>query len=176
MDIVALPGVDVVHNLLEFPWPYPADSFDHAYLSHVMEHVPHFLGGKHTKDGFILVMEELHRILKPGGTAEIRCPHPESVDRWVDPTHTRIVHPRNFEYFGHEAALNYYTSARFNTVVAEVTLRSAVLQNFLPMGKKKLGLTTHLAERLPFMKPLLYRKPYELRVVVEKTPASYASP
>lgn len=171
MDIAALPGVDIVHNLMDFPWPIESGTFDHVFCSHVMEHVPHHYGAKDGKDGFIRVMEEFHRILRPGGTVEIRAPHPESIDVWCDPTHTRVVHPKNFDYFRSDSGLSYYTTARFRLRTCEVSKRSASLEGFLRMGPKRLGLTTHLAERIPFLKPLLYRKPWELRVVVEKVEA-----
>lgn len=167
MDITPLEGVDVVHNAMEFPWPLEDESFDHVYCSHFMEHVPHTVPG-HAKDGFVLVMEEFHRILKPGGTVEIRSPHPESVDRWADPTHTRVVHPKNFRYFEPDSGWGYYTTAKFRTREMDVTVHTAVAPDFLPMGASGLGITQHLAERVRPLERLLKRQPWELKVVLEK--------
>ena len=167
MDIAPLPGVDVIHSVTQFPWPFENGTFDHVYCSHIMEHVPHHLG-THAKDGFLLVMEEFHRILRARGTVEILGPHPESVDVWSDPTHTRIVHPKNFAYFDPASGFDYYTTAKFRVRTIEVTRRSPILESFLPMGEKRLGLTTHLAERIRFLRPLIYRRPWEMRVLLEK--------
>lgn len=167
MDVAKLDGVDVVHDILRFPWPFEAGSFDHVYMSHVLEHVPHRVDG-HARDGFVLVMEEVHRILRPGGTFEILSPHPESEDRWVDPTHTRVVHPGNFDYFRDDSRLAHYSSARFRVVTSEVSRRSAVARRFLPVGKQRLGLLEHVGLRVPGMRRLVYRKPWELRVVLQK--------
>ena len=38
LDIVPLEGVDVVHDLDKFPYPFPSDTFDYIRLSHVVEH------------------------------------------------------------------------------------------------------------------------------------------
>lgn len=167
MDVVPLPGVDVVHDLFELPLPFPDASFDHILCSHILEHVPHRLGGS-PKDGLVQMVEEFHRVLRPGGILEVLAPHPDCVDAWADPTHTRIVHPRTFEYFTAESRFNYYTTARFRVRVVEVTKYSLVAPDFLRLGKSRLGLFSHLAARFRFLHPLLYRRPYELRVVVEK--------
>lgn len=168
MDIAPLKGVDVVHDLLSFPWPFEANSFDHVFMSHVMEHVPHYVGHKDSKDGFILTIEEIHRILKPGGTLEILSPHPDSPDVWADPTHTRVIHPKNFQYFDPDSRYNFYSPVRFRVRVAETSKFLPVLPNFLRMGKSRLPITEHVALRLPFLKRLLMRRGSEIRIVVEK--------
>lgn len=168
MDIVALPGVDVVHDLLAFPWPFPDNSFDHVFMSHVLEHVPHYVAHKESKDGFILAIEEIHRILKPGGTLEVLSPHPDSPDVWADPTHTRVIHPKNFDYFTDDGRYNFYSPVRFHVRVVETSKKLPVLPNLLRMGKSRLPATEHLALRLPFLRGLLMRRGAEIRIVVEK--------
>lgn len=167
MDIVALPGVDVVHDVLAFPWPFEDDTFDHILMSHVLEHVPHYIGHKSSKDGFILIMEEMHRILKPGGRLEVLCPHPDSPDVWADPTHTRIVHPKNFAYFSDDSRYNFYTQVRFKILASEITQRIP-RWTFLRLGASRLPLAQHVGLRVPFLKKLLLPIPFEQRVVVEK--------
>lgn len=167
MDHAALEGVDVVHDLMELPWPFDAGSFDHILCSHVLEHVPHVLPGKDKRNGLVLVMEEMHRILKPGGTVEIRAPHPEAADRWADPTHTRVLHPRTFEYF-EEGKFGHYSGARYRVERIRITARGPVAPFFLTMGRGELGLTVHLCERLPFLRPLLKRRPAEFSAIMRK--------
>ena len=39
MDRAAAPGVDVVWDLDQYPWPLAADLFSRIHMSHVIEHV-----------------------------------------------------------------------------------------------------------------------------------------
>ncbi len=39
VDRVALPGVDVVHDLEITPYPFPDNKFDEAHIYHVLEHM-----------------------------------------------------------------------------------------------------------------------------------------
>lgn len=66
IDIADLPGVDIRHDLLAFPWPIEAESVDEAFSSHFFEHVPARL-----RPAF---MSELWRVLKPDATAVIVTP------------------------------------------------------------------------------------------------------
>jgi len=56
---------EVSHNLNIFPYPFDDNTFDVIEAFHILEHL----------DKPFSVMKELHRILKPGGTLEIRVPH-----------------------------------------------------------------------------------------------------
>jgi SAM-dependent methyltransferase len=92
VDSVRLPGVDVVADLdfcREKPLPFPNDSVDEFLLSHVIEHLGDPLG----------LMQELHRIARPGARATIRCPYGASDDADEDPTHIRRMFPQSFGYF-----------------------------------------------------------------------------
>jgi len=113
VDCVALPGVDVVHNLDSFPYPFAADSIDQIHAYHVLEHVPDVM----------TTMEEIWRISKPGGTVHIRVPHFSGILAWKDPTHKRSFTSESFGYFG-ENGYSYYTRARFQVV--SVRLRYSI--------------------------------------------------
>lgn len=82
---------DEVVDLEDTPWPWEDSEFDHVLMSNVLEH----LADQHA------ALHELHRIIKPGGTAEVRVPHPNSPGFWADPTHT---HPVSEQTFSHELA------------------------------------------------------------------------
>jgi SAM-dependent methyltransferase len=58
-------NIDVQHDLNSLPYPFADNSFDHVLASHVLEHL----------DRPFVVMKELHRILKPGGTLIVKVPH-----------------------------------------------------------------------------------------------------
>lgn len=116
-DISTDIRTDAIVNVFAPPYPFADNEFDHVLVSHILEHVPHVLPGTDgAKNGLILVIEEIWRILKPGGTVEVRVPHHNSRKRWKDPTHTRVVDPLQFEYFSPDHHLNFYSHARFETV------------------------------------------------------------
>ncbi|MFA5830725.1 MAG: methyltransferase domain-containing protein [Candidatus Paceibacterota bacterium] len=65
VDWQELTKPDVVHNLNVLPYPFSENTFDFVEAFHVLEHL----------DKPFLVMKELHRITKPGGTVTIKVPH-----------------------------------------------------------------------------------------------------
>ena len=80
MDILSLPGVDVVHSFNVVPWPFKDDEFDLVFLNHALEHV----------GDVVAVMDEIHRVLKPEGRVVIQVPYFRCVDAYNDPTHTHF--------------------------------------------------------------------------------------
>lgn len=76
------------------PWPTGDHTIDGLRASHVMEHIP--AGADR-----IAVMNEAHRVLKPGGVFEIRVPDCAS-GTWhadADPTHVSRWRVESFHYF-----------------------------------------------------------------------------
>jgi SAM-dependent methyltransferase len=113
VDCLALPGVDVVHDLNSYPYPFAADSVDEIHAYHVLEHVPDVMA----------TLEELWRISKPAATVHIRVPHFTGILAWKDPTHKRSFTSESFGYFG-QNGYSYYTRARFD--VMSVSLRYSI--------------------------------------------------
>jgi SAM-dependent methyltransferase len=96
VDAAPLPGVDVVADLERCRTqrlPFGDDAADELLLSHVIEHLDDTLG----------VMQELHRIARPGAIATIRCPYGASDDADEDPTHRRRYFLNSFGYFSQPA-------------------------------------------------------------------------
>lgn len=92
IDRVKLPGVDVVADLNDCRntrLPFDNDSVETFYLSHVIEHIPDSLA----------LMQELHRIAKPGASLVARTPYGSSDDAWEDPTHVRPYFIQSWGYF-----------------------------------------------------------------------------
>lgn len=56
---------EVIHDLNVFPYPFPDNSIDLIEADHIFEHL----------DRPFFVMRELHRILKPGASLNIKVPH-----------------------------------------------------------------------------------------------------
>ena len=86
LDNVQLPGVDVEHDLLDFPYPFDNESIDKIYLRHVIEHF--------AIENINFIMNECNRILKNDGLFVITVPRVFSISAFIDPTH------RSFLTFG----------------------------------------------------------------------------
>ena len=83
------PNIDVVHNLDQYPWPFEDDSIDEIWMNQVLEHVsdPN------------RAMQEIHRILKKGCTAQICVPHFTWQYAYTDPTHKTFYAYNTFFYY-----------------------------------------------------------------------------
>ncbi len=102
IDLLQLPGVDVVHNLDIYPWPFQESTFDLIYGHSVIEHLSDLVGA----------MEEMHRILKPGGRIIMAVPYFRSVDAFQDPTHKIFFTSATLDYFLDEE--NKHSSFRYS--------------------------------------------------------------
>ncbi|NQY73421.1 MAG: methyltransferase domain-containing protein [Candidatus Margulisbacteria bacterium] len=106
-DLVSLPGVDVTHDLDQFPWPWEDQVFEEVYMKDVLEHV----------SDVIKTLEELHRIMKPGGKIFVAVPYWNSFEAITDPTHKNQFNEFTFQFFDptHRRCKNrpYYSKARF---------------------------------------------------------------
>jgi SAM-dependent methyltransferase len=127
MDMRDLPGVDIVHNILDFPWPLPDESVIRAVCSHLVEHIPphppdsrivslvnllinngaitaddaqDYLGDwQDTTPRFIRFMDEVWRVMKPDGQFAIVCPHGYSPGQLQDPSHINASNETTWAYF-----------------------------------------------------------------------------
>jgi predicted SAM-dependent methyltransferase len=79
VDIAKCDGVDIIHDLTKFPYPFKDKSVDAIFSSHFVEH----LDG----DERIKFFNECYRILKPGGVMRHLHPYYKSVRAYQDPTH-----------------------------------------------------------------------------------------
>lgn len=122
VDIVPLDGIDVVHNLMVYPWPFDDNSAEYIKAKDIIEHM-----ATHLPDGSSSIMKfvnECHRILKPGGTLWMQTPRYDAEFLWIDITHVRGFHERSFDIFDNETdfgkAIGFYSEAQFH-VTSEVT-------------------------------------------------------
>jgi hypothetical protein len=79
VDAFAFVGVDFVVDLRQTPWPWADASVEAAHASHFVEHL--------TGPERCAFVNELHRILVPGGQCQIIVPHWASNRAYGDPTH-----------------------------------------------------------------------------------------
>lgn len=140
VDMLELPGIDVVHNLMEFPYPFKDAVADFIKAKDLVEHLDHYVAYREPQSfagmsvgdpkwrvgqpTIIAFVEEAHRILKPGGTLWIQTPRFDAEFLWIDPTHVRGFHERSFEFFDPEQdfgkSTGFYSRAKFK-VKSEVT-------------------------------------------------------
>lgn len=104
VDINPDTDADIVHDLNQFPYPFDSSMFDEIYADNVIEHL----------DNVLKVMEELHRISKPGGILIIKVPYFRSRFAYIDPTHKHFFTTESFTYFDpehiHHSLYNYSPS------------------------------------------------------------------
>lgn len=87
VDIQPSPGVDVVHDLDETPWPFADGSAEMIVIHHVIEHV----------ENPVDVVLEAARVVEPGG--EIDLKYPIGGATHGDPTHRHFWNCRVARYF-----------------------------------------------------------------------------
>jgi len=91
MDIRPCKGVDIVHDVQEFPWPIPDNIVIQALCSHLWEHIE----PKHR----IKFMDEIWRVMKPDGQLLLSVPYYSSFGACQDPTHYPCPNEATFTYF-----------------------------------------------------------------------------
>jgi SAM-dependent methyltransferase len=94
VDIAAIEGVDVVHDLTKFPYPFKDNSVEEIFCSHFIEHI--------TGDDQMKFFNELYRIMKPGAKALMIAPYYNSARCWQDPTHKTAISEARFMYYNKE--------------------------------------------------------------------------
>ncbi|MCZ7649388.1 MAG: class I SAM-dependent methyltransferase [Planctomycetota bacterium] len=133
IDILPGPSVDIVHDLNSLPWPLEENRFERIVASHVLEHLNDLVG----------VMNEIHRVAKPGARIELLTPHFSSLNSWEDPTHTRHFARRSFEFFD-TSKPHHYTNRCMKTRKVELTFGGGLWDLF---GKILYKLSPNLWEK-----------------------------
>lgn len=88
LDSAPLPGVDIIYDIEMLPLPFKNEVFDEILCQDVLEHVE-----------YIPLLQDLHRILKPGGVITIRVPHFTSKNNYIDPTHKKRFSINTWDFF-----------------------------------------------------------------------------
>lgn len=91
IDIRDMEGVDIVHDLEEYPWPLLDDIATQAIASHVVEHIKPWFS--------INFMDEVWRILLVNCVFAVSTPYPGSRGFWQDPTHCNGWNEATWQYF-----------------------------------------------------------------------------
>lgn len=162
IDISKTDSVDYVMDLQQFPWPIESESAEEVNCSHYIEHIPHsnykndikkcieksntfeefkenLIENLDEKDGFIKFINEVYRILKPGGKVKLVAPYYTSMRAYGDPTHVRFIGDSTFWYLNkkwiEDNRLQHYgLNCDFDVKISyyisnEMTLKSEEVRN-----------------------------------------------
>lgn len=88
IDCIDMPGI-LQLDLEIGRLPFPKGSVTEIIASHIMEHLHNYLK----------LLNECHRVLKPGGSLYFRAPCYPSVECFQDPTHVQFFTERTLNYF-----------------------------------------------------------------------------
>lgn len=162
LDIRDLPGTDLLADL-EAPLDrLPDASVEHVEAHHVLEHV----------SALDELLDELHRVLVPDGSIDIRVPHWANPLGYSDPTHVRLFGLYSFCYLvplqeqplGRKVP-NYRSRRPFDIETLELCFRRnnrlfQVLESFLNADHRRLeAYEKNLANTI---------WPYEVHCVLKK--------
>lgn len=86
-------------DLVIEPIPFPDDSFDYVPAHDFLEHVPRLIYLPQRRNAFVEVMNEIHRVLKPGGVFMSFTPAFPHGPAFRDPTHVNIITEETFPLY-----------------------------------------------------------------------------
>ena len=99
IDIINQEESDFIYeqcNVVLEPLPFKESTFNSVSAYDLLEHIPRFaIINNQTTFPFILLMNEIYRVLKPGGTFYAITPYYPRDEAFVDPT--PFIGEQNFE-------------------------------------------------------------------------------
>ncbi|OGW07965.1 MAG: hypothetical protein A2W75_00495 [Nitrospinae bacterium RIFCSPLOWO2_12_39_15] len=136
IDISPKSKADVIHDLNNFPYPFPDNEFDKVICLDILEHL----------DNIVKVMEEIYRICKSGAEVSIRVPHFSSTHAYGDPTHRHIFSTESLNFcIPSLSNYDFYTEAKFELVRLKINFWKihrlngiSVIANLFPQYYEKL--------------------------------------
>ena len=99
IDISSDTQADVIHDIEQFPYPFEDESFDEIVSKQVLEHLEKPLEA----------LDEVYRLLKPGGKMMIQVPHFSCHYAFRS-----LHHKHFFSYFSLDTYLTKYGRFRYN--------------------------------------------------------------
>lgn len=96
INVDIIPSADVVVDLENGSLPFPDNSVEEIRAEQVFEHISNFLP----------LMNEIHRILIPGGRLRGHVPLAGTLQSFQDPTHVRFFVPDTFAYWQKDCPLH----------------------------------------------------------------------
>jgi len=133
VNVDRVPPADHIVDLAK-PWPWPENSIVEILAHDIVEHLPNKI---HT-------MNDLWRVLRPGGRVEIVVPCACGPGQWQDPTHVSGWVMNSFQYFEEKS----FARVRFGVaygIQARFRIHRLDKQNF-PDAKEPVPKITALLE------------------------------
>ena len=132
VDMLDIEGVDVIHNLMDFPYPFETDSADYIQAVDLVEHLDNYTSDR--RPSVVAFIEECHRILKTGGELFMQMPGWKSPLLWIDVTHVRGFDIQSFDFFDPDTEFgktrDFYSEAKFK-ITKKHEFENGVLQFWL---------------------------------------------
>jgi SAM-dependent methyltransferase len=166
VDIRALSGKHEfdyrVANLALDPIPFEDDSFGSVSAFDFLEHIPRILAtndGRDTFFPFIRLMDEIWRVLAPGGRFYALTPCYPHAEAFVDPTHVNIITEQTHAYFCGADALGrmYGFTGNFRAIRARWVQRGEAY-SALPGSAQNYSTGNRIARRLRSVSRMLRGK------------------
>ena len=95
-------AADVIADINGGHLPFRDSTFAKVWAVHVIEHVA----------DVIQTMEEMHRLVRPGGIIVVETPHYTDFSSFCDPTHRWHLNSFSFRYFTEDGGFSYYSRRR----------------------------------------------------------------
>lgn len=121
-DVNRQVKADRYFDLETFPYPLEPGFADEIFMDQVLEHL----------EDIPQVMDELHRILKPGGVLKVRVPYAKSDWAFQDPTHKHFFTENTLSYFCEGfPGIDFYSAGKYRLLKAELTADRTTLRHRL---------------------------------------------
>ena len=160
-------------NLALEPIPFASGLFGSVSAFDFIEHVPRVLNGREpntTCFPFVRLMDEVWRVLAPGGLFYALTPCFPSAPAFMDPTHVNIITDRTHEYFCGEQPIAgmYGFTGRFEArlarwVIPEHSYTKTTLtlkQSIARWRRERRGRMVYFLWELEAIKPLASVEPH----------------
>ena len=121
LDVNPDVGADVVHDLNCLPWPFEDGQFEQIYAYDVLEHV----------NDVPRVLEEIHRVSRPGATLHVTVPHFSSANAFTDLTHRHYFSWRSFDPYFAGDVLDFYSRARFRRKSTRISFYASLVNRIV---------------------------------------------
>ena len=119
IDLVNLPGVDIIYDLNKMPWPFGDNEFDWVIMNDILEHL----------DDPPEIIKEVYRILKKEGKLCIRVLYWNHKYNYSDPQHKHVFTEVYFEFFC-GMRRPYYMDYRFSKLDVQYTFDNKAVDTF----------------------------------------------